>query len=369
MEQERFRPSEASYWGNCAAFQRFTRGAPETTNDAAREGTCAAWVAEVVLNSNEGISCDDLIGKTHKNGWLVDETMAADIQEYVNLVRSYGGTVTAEEYVTASENPLISGTLDSSITVFDNGILRVPDLKYGRRIIETTSKQLVCYGYGKMMTLPPGSVSEIHLSIYQPRGFHKDGIYRTRIVTPDQLHKEFTDLWTMAVEGQKPDSIATPGSHCADCSAAAGCEALAHTVYELVHVIQSREHRDMTPKELSRELDFIDECKKTINARFKAVETEAEARLKHESILGWCLQSKKGNRVFTASATTIHLLTGVDPWEQSLCTPAELERRGGGGNDFKELVKPLTKQPNTSVKLTRVTPDDIAAIFNTATKG
>jgi len=364
MSQERFRPSESSYWGNCAAFQRFTRNLSDVPNDAAREGTCAAWIAEVVLNSNEGISCDDLIGKTHENGWLVDKTMAADIQQYVDLVRSYGGTITAEEYIVASQEPLIAGTLDSSITVFDNGILRVPDLKYGRQIVETTAKQLVCYGYGKLMTLPPGSVSEVHLSIYQPRGFHKDGIYRTRVVTPTQLHEEFMELWTMAVESQKPDSIATPGPHCSNCKAASGCEALAKTTYNLVHVITSRTHRDMTPPELSRELDFMDECKKTINARFKAIENEAEARLKHESIPGWGLKHKKGNRVFTQSATNVQLLTGVDPWTKSICTPAELERRGGGSVEFKERVKPLTKQPLTGTQIVRVTENDIAAMFN-----
>lgn len=366
---ERFRPSQASYWGNCAAFQRFTKDMSETTNDAAREGTCAAWVAETVLNSTEGISCEDLIGKTHENGWLVCETMAADIQEYVNLVRSYGGTVTAEEYIVASEKPLIAGTLDSSITVFDNGILRVPDLKYGRGIVETTAKQLVCYGYGKLMTLPPGSVNEVHLSIYQPRGFHKDGIYRTRVVTPEQLHQEFTDLWTMAVESARPDSIATPGPHCDNCQAAAGCISLAQTTYNLVHVVKSREHRDMTAKELSRELDFMDECKKTINARFKAIEAEAEARVKHEPIPGWGLSSKKGNRVFTLPPSTIHLLMGVDPWNKSVCTPAELERRSDGSAEFKERMKLITKQPTTGVKLTRFTNDDIAEIFDNATKG
>lgn len=364
MTQNRFRPSQASYWGNCAAYQRFTRDAPETTNDAAREGTCAAWLAEVVLNYPFEMTCFEMVGQSHENGWIVDKTMANDIQAYVDIVRSYGGTVTAEEHVTASSSPLIDGTLDSSITVFQNGILRVPDLKYGRRIVETTTKQLVCYGYGKLMSLPAGSVSEIHLSIYQPRGFHRDGIYRTRVITPEQLHTEFLELWNMAVEGEKPDSLATAGPHCADCEAAAGCEALAQTVYNLVHHVTSRSHRDMNAQELSQELDFIDKSKKTVNARFKAIEAEAEARLKRESIPGWGLKPNKGNRIFITSPVTTHLLTGVDPYEKTSCTPAELERRGA----TKEQMKSITTQPTTSMKLQRVTNDDFAAIFN-ATKG
>lgn len=364
MKQRRFRPSQASYWGKCAAFQRFTAHMVEQEpSDAAREGTCAAWVAEVVL-TGDATHCDDMVGKTHPNGWMVNEEMAADVQEYVTLVQSYGGEVLAEEAICASEKPLIEGTLDSSITSVNDGILRIIDLKYGRRIIEPTAAQLVCYGYGKMMKLPTGTVREIHLSIYQPRGFHKDGIYRTRVISPEQLHAEFVKLWEMAFEGEKPDSLATPGPHCADCDAAAGCEALAHTAYNLVSVVQSREHRDMTPQELSRELDFMNECKKTINARFKAIEAEAEARAKRESIPGWGLVPKKGNRVFTTSGATVQLLTGIDPWEKKLCTPAELERRGA----TKDQLESITKHPVTSHKLTRITGDDIASMFN-ATKG
>lgn len=364
MTQERFRPSEATYWGNCAAFQRFTCDMPETTNDAAREGTCAAWVAEVVLNSSEGIACDDLVGKVHANGWEVTDEMAQDVQEYVNIVRSYGGTITAEEHIVASESPLIAGTLDSSITVFQSGILRVPDLKYGRRVVETTTKQLVCYAYGKLMTLPAGSVKEIHLSIYQPRAFHRDGIYRTRVVTPEQLHQEFLELWNMAVEGQKPDSLATPGPHCADCSAAAGCEALAQTSYNLVNTIQSRSHRKMTNVEIARELDFVEKSRKTVNAYCKAIESEAEARAKIESIPGWSVAPTFGNRVFTVPPVTLQLLTGVDPWVKKVCTPIELERRGAS----TAQVAKLTTKATTGMKLTRVTPDDIASMFN-ATKG
>ena len=363
MSQERFRPSQAGYWSKCAAYKRFTRNAVETTNDAAREGTCAAWVADQVL-TGVNTACFELIGAEHPNGWLVTATMASDVQDYVDLVRSFNGTVSAEETVTASVTPLIEGTLDSSINTVNDGILRILDLKYGRRIVEVTAAQLVCYGWGKFLKFPPGTFNEIHLSIYQPRAFHQHGIYRTRVLTPEQLHAEFTKLWTMAVEGEKPDSIATPGPHCRECEAAASCEALAHTTYAIVEFMQSRNQRDMTPLELSRELDFVEECEKTVNARFKAVKTEAEARAKSESIPGWASVPRLGNRAFTTSGVTVQLMTGIDPYEKKLCTPAELERRGAD----PEFLKLITKQSVTGRKLTRQTTDDVAAIFN-ATKG
>tara|TARA_R110000851_G_scaffold127031_1_gene258850 strand:- start:40 stop:1134 length:1095 start_codon:yes stop_codon:yes gene_type:complete len=360
---KRFRPSQAGYWSKCAAFQRLTSDLPEQeSGDAAREGTCAAWVADVVLMDSDGMTCSDLIGEAHENGWLVTSEIAADVQLYVNLVRSYGGEVVAEEYVTASEKPLIAGSLDSSIVSSGNGILRIIDLKYGRRIVETTAAQLLCYGFGKLLKVPtfPNPVKEIHLSIYQPRAFHKDGIYRTRVLTVDQLTSEYTELWNMAVEGEKPDSMATAGPHCADCEAASGCVTLAQTTYNLIHHVNSREHRNMTPLEISRELDMMEQCEKTINARFKAVKSEAEARAKHESIPGWSQSTKKGNSVFTVSGVTLNLLTGIDPYEKKLCTPAELLRRGA----TEEQLKSLTERPETGRKLTRMSGNDIAKMFN-----
>jgi hypothetical protein len=361
MTQRRFRPSQANYWGNCAAFVRFSEGRPEQpSGDAAREGTCAAWVAEVVLTGDAG-SCLDLLGETHSNGWVVDETMVDLVQGYVDKVRSFGGTVVAEKHVTASQNPLIDGTLDSAICSIENRILRIPDLKYGRRVVEAyKNKQLICYGWGEFISLPPGTIDEIHLSIYQPRAFHRDGIHRTWVVTPEELHAEFMKLWLMAVEGEKPDSLATPGPHCRDCESAVPCLALTHTVYNLVDTVASRDQRDMTVEELSRELDFIDAAEKTVKARFNAVRSEAEARMKKESIPNWSLSPNKGNRVFTEPGVTIHLMTGVDPFEKTLCTPAALERRGAD----PEIVKKLTKQPVTSHKLTRLDTEFFASLFN-----
>lgn len=359
-----FRPSKSGYWSKCAAYVSFTHDLPETDNDATREGICAAWVAQVVLASTEGIACDDMVGKTHANGWLVSDEMARDVQDYVDLVRSFDGQITVEEHVIASASPVIQGTLDTSVYHPDTGILRIVDLKYGRRLVETTAAQLICYAWGKFSDRQP--IREIHLSIYQPRGFHRDGIFRTRVITPDQLYVEFTALWNMAVEGEKPNPLATPGPHCRDCEAAAGCEALAHTTYNLVETVMSRHQRDMTAQELSRELDFMDEAKKTIKARFEAIETEAESRLKRETIPGWGILPRKGNRKFIVSGETVHVVTGVDPWEKTICTPKELERRGVTN---EKLLNLITTTPVIGNKISRVTSEDIARVFNEATKG
>jgi hypothetical protein len=352
--QRKFRPSQASFWGNCAAFHRFTENIPDGPGtDAAREGTCAAWVAEVMLNGGTVAE-----GDAHANGWIVTDYMLNDVSEYVELVRSLGGSVTAEKFVTASENPLIAGTMDSSVSVRAARTLHTIDLKYGRGVVEHVgNKQTVPYAWGDFITYPPGTFDVIKLSIYQPRAFHRDGTFRTWTLTPEQLHAEFTKLWSMAVEGEKPDSLATPGEHCRYCPAATRCVALIDTAHHRAEIIQSRDMREMTAKELANELDFILESEKIIKAHSDAIKAEAEARGRTENIPGWGFEQTYGNRVFSESGTTVHLFTGVDPWKPSLVTPAELERRGAD----KERVKKITKRAATGMKLVR---SNIEQLFN-----
>lgn len=351
-----FRISQAAYWSKCAAFARFTDGVRTEANDAAREGTCASWVAEVVLNSVEGIACDDMVGKIHSNGWVVTPEMADDVQGYVDTVCSYGDDVFAEREVVASDLPYIPGRVDAE-SIDASGILRITDLKYGRRVVEANSPSMICYGFAGMRNHT--NISAVHLAIYQPRASHPAGKYRVCVMTPDEVHTEFVKLWHMANEGAKPDSAATPGVHCKGCAAAAGCRALAESTYDVHDVITSRNFTALSAADLARELDFTQNALALITAREKAVMTEAVARAKSESIPGWRMSSGLGRSVFTTSAATLQLMTGVDPYQKKLCTPAELIRRGAD----ESVVKSFSKRPETGMKLTKFDSDDIAALF------
>ena len=122
------RPSSAHLWINCAGYPRLSATLPpEAPSDPAREGTCAAWVAEMVL-TGQAATPTALIGQAHENGWVVDRAMANHIHGYIDVLRSHGGTVYAEQRVVL--NALVQGTPDAA-AVCDNGTLHVDDLKYG----------------------------------------------------------------------------------------------------------------------------------------------------------------------------------------------------------------------------------------------
>lgn len=372
-----FRPSKSGHWSNCAAYVALTKDYPNRSNDAALEGTAVMSVIESVINGDAS-SAVDYEGETHRNGWLITKDMCDDAQEFINWLDGFNsveGELISEQYVTAADGengePHIAGTLDvRTIAVgagaFDTPCLHIVDFKYGHRTVEVKDNtQLIIYAYGEAKRI--GWQGPVKIWIYQPRVVHRHGIARSQTFEGEHLAYAFEKLRNMALEGMKPEPIATAGPHCRDCEAATKCVALRETTHNLFEVIQSRETHSMSASDLSRELKFIDAAKPTVNAYFDAVVTEAEERIKNENIPDYAATSKYGKRRFKAEVSTIMLMTGVDPQEKKTCTPAELERRlvktGKTKPEAKELVSKLTITPKTGMKLHRVDDDDVSTIF------
>lgn len=355
----RLRPSASHRWTKCAAFPSFAARLPaQPETDAAREGTCAAWVAEDVLLGL--MTLDEMIGQSHDNGWLVDDDMVSDLRSYVEHIRSRPGTICVESLVKFSDEPLIEGTPDASVHVIVDKTLYVTDLKYGYNIVEVfENPQLLIYAYALLIKLPPKSVDKICLEIYQPRAYHHLGVLRKWTISLEELNKHANDIYAAALKCFYTVPDATPGGHCVYCPAATRCEALAHTTYALAMTIMSNNERDMRIEELSRELTFMSTARKIIEARFKAVEDEATARIKNHNIPGWRIVSSTGHRMFTCDPVTLQALTGVDPYNKKIITPKEAERRGAD----EATVKKLSVKPQIGHKLARVTAHEIAELF------
>jgi hypothetical protein len=329
----------------------------EPEGDEAREGTCAAWLAQVVLTGH-AVNTASMVGNTHENGWLITDDMARDVQEYVNMIQKRGGTTSCEKFVTLSTDPLIAGTTDLTATIANIPTLYVDDLKYGRKIVEVRKNtQLIIYAAAILRKYAPGTFNLVQLGIYQPRAFHRDGVYRKWVVSVADLEKMAAAIIEAGRASYAPNPVGTPGEWCEYCPIATRCEALAHTNYARISLVHSQSHRDMTPLELSRELDFIEEADATLKARRKAVIAEAEQRARSERIPRYGLEMGTGKRRFNVPGFIVQALSGVNPYtEPDVCTPAELIRRGAS----KDVVNALSIVPNTGMKLVKV---DIAAAF------
>ena len=353
------RPSSSPIWTKCALAPRLMALAPpEQPSDPAREGTCAAWVAELVLRG-ERADCHAMIGEAHENGWVVDVPMAYYVQGYVDTLRKYGGKIDVERKVRLNDH--IAGTPDSFATLADD-TLRVDDLKYGFEIVEPTTPQIYIYAGALVRQIyrNGGTVSRVVLGIYQPRAVHPSGIHRTITMFPEDLMMKVHEIEHAGEAAQRDDAMATPGRHCRRCSGAAQCFAVAHEIYKCYTRMFNGQQRTLTPKEMAQEMEFLETAEAMLKGRKDAIHAEAEARRnKGESIPGWHMERGVGQRRWKMGATTVKMVTGVDPTSGKMVTPAELERQGAD----PELVKHLTETPSTKAKWKPVPEGYYAALF------
>ena len=355
-----FRASGMPRTLRCGASVRFPQARPDVDTDPAREGTCAAWVAECVMNGDAS-SAEDYLGETHENGWVVDDDMVRHCQWYIDTIMARAGHHRAEVYVKHPTLPM-AGTADHIGWSDDMQTLYVDDLKYGYKVVEATSPQLTAYLFLVLSNIPPEQWPKlVQLSILQPRALHKDGPYRKRVVSVAEMQPDLDHMQAMIEYViNTPDPVATPGAHCYRCAKALGCTALTQSVYATWEAIQSREYLDPTPEQLSTELTMLERMTDLFEARNTAVRAEADAKLAEGGFIpGWAVQKKFGNKKFTVDDVSIQMITGIDPTVKKTCTPAELIRRGAR----KEVVDTITTNPFIGTTIKRVDESDVAAHF------
>jgi len=354
------RPSSAHIWTHCDAYPMMAaRVPPAPESDAAREGTCAAWLAEQAMTA--GRETADFLGAAHPNGWVVTRDMVNHIAGYVALLRSYGGQVDVERKVALNE--IIAGTPDA-FGVLANDELRVDDLKYGMLVVEVwENPQVMIYAAALVRHLYRQGVviRKVRLGIYQPRVYHPLGIHRTWAIYPEELMARVREIEAAGYRTQNPNALATPGGHCRYCEAASQCAANANQVREVVHTMHNAEMRPMTAQEIATELVLIDAAEAMFKGRRDAVRAEAEARIqKGEMIPGWMMDQGYGQRQWVHDdPLTIGVFTGVDVTTGKMITPAEAERRGAD----PAVVARLTRVPRTKASLKPIPPGYVAAKF------
>lgn len=351
-------PSNAYRWMNCAVYPWFAAQCePTPQTDAMREGTCAAWVAEMVLKGHHA-TAKDLAGKTHPNGWVVTPDMVNNVQGYIDHIRSLGGQIATEQNVRLGQH--IEGRLDTSNHVV-NHVLYIRDYKNGLEIVEIEDNPaMIIYGAGEYLRLNDPSITHVDLGIYQPRAFHPDGILRTWPLTVAELMVHAQKLVDASERVQQPNPLATPGPWCSRCEAATSCAALSLSLYKGYAYIEDSRQRHMTREELVRELDALDMIATALKARKGAVEAEAEQRIaKGEHLPGWHMEQGYGNRFFTVPPAVVTLLTGINATDEKTKTPAEMERLGAS----PAVIKQIAVTPRTSAKLKRIPKGYFEKVF------
>lgn len=342
--------SNAARWMACPASPAACRGMPSTAGADAALGTAAHALGERCLI--DGSNACDHIGSTFE-GHVVDADMAADVQVYLDVVREYlrqnpKARLSVEERVDLSWiHPAMFGTADALI-VEPWGECIVIDYKNGTRPVEVADNpQLAYYGLGAYFDR---DVRRITCVVVQPRAIHPDGPVRSVTYSHEQMGEWADRFRAAAAATERPDAPRVPGDHCGYCPASATCPELhRHAVTvaqaEFAAVLKPPPPTTLTPAQLALVLDHAD----TIETWITAVRRHALALAEGgHPVPGYKLvEGRRGGRKWVNDAVAAQAIAalGVDPYEQSVLSPAALEKRLGKGAKAKlaELAEHITQ--------------------------
>jgi hypothetical protein len=348
--------SNSPLWSKCAQSCKPRAGVHyerEETDDI-KEGRAAHWLANHVLRGDAS-GAEEGLGETAPNGWIIDEKMVRHIQEFVDIVRRHGGVMDATPLTLWG---LVHGVPDTYSVGGDT--LRVYELKYGYRLVEPDTPQLILAA-GALCTHEHKLVS---LEIFQPRPYHPSGKHRKWVISPQELQDHLADLEKAAWATTEQWPRATPGVHCKRhyCPQAAFCTELTSEIgaaYEIV--AGTRRAGKPTVGELGAEVDFLQIADEMIGARLKAAEAELEARIRTGEDGGdWYLKQRQTKRDWTVPLAMVAVLTGKDPYQKPKPkSPAMMEDEGVP----LEVIKSISKPGNGGLELAKLDKRAVARMF------
>ncbi|AUS01895.1 protein of unknown function DUF2800 [Vibrio phage 2.044.O._10N.261.51.B8] len=234
--------SSSSRWmeGKCPASIRMSKPFPNTTNEAAEEGTAAHDMREFCLSV--GVSPEKCRGMVF-NGFTVDQEMIDGVSVDVNYVNrlaiEYGVKPLLEQRVTMSSlgRDDVFGTGDTLFLVPHLQLVHVIDFKYGRGPVQVeNNSQLQGYGVASLDTFDMwDKVSTVKTTITQPRYHHAHGPIRTAEYSTEQMNNIGDKFYRSILAAEDPTVRPNAGEHCRYCKAAGNCRARMLRTIELAY--------------------------------------------------------------------------------------------------------------------------------------
>lgn len=350
-------PSHANRFMNCGGSvelsQPYLDAAGREDSDAAREGTAAHWVAEMLF---KGI--DVLIGSESPSGFLVDEEMRECAREYVATLPAHA---CLEERLDLSMIAPGMVSYPDAWAMPGDGELHIWDFKYGHTYVEEFENwQLLMEAAGLMYS----GVTRIHLHVVQPRCYTAD-THRTWVLTADEYRTGYLPFIQKTVaQIITGNALCTTGKQCRNCPGARACVALSDVGYEAIDVSQGIETYDLTPYQLARELDVLHRATKRLEARIIGLEEQASALIKQgQRVPGYTLSPSPGRlgwRFPPEVTVPLAQAYGVDVKKPlSVITPTQAKAAGIP----EAALKTMTTRPDKAPKLTKIDANQARKAF------
>lgn len=338
-------------------------------SDSAEEGTAAHWVAQQFAAELAGPETFK-VGQLAPNGVAIDADMIEHGQAYGDFIPSGEGSHILPPWIEADASWLVTDSIRigcrADVSWLDGNTLHLRDYKYGWRLVEVADNwQLVAGAIGAVRKLfaewkpdemGPFPVTQVCLSIHQPRPYHPDGPLRERTLTLAELEK-LHGVIVARLTTLDASRFAT-GEHCGYCRAAVlgTCPAFIRASHNAVDVVMSGSMIELPPAALAVHLDQLRRAQTVLKDRLGYVEDLATRALQADplSVPNYGVRPNYGNTIWTVDADVVRQETNADILQPAkLVTPAEAKRRGVSD----EVIAKYTKRPLIGQKLVKIDAD------------
>lgn len=302
-------PSSASRWLACTPSARLEQSFPDTSGEAAREGTLAHAIGENILRmyfsdsypeklleerkalENDPLFTNDMLNHAHAYASYVIEQFEEIKKRTKDAVLMIEAKLDLTEHV-----PEGFGTGDA--VIIGDGILHIIDLKYGKGVPVScvNNKQMKLYALGAVTAYDyMYDLREIRMTIYQPR---LDNISTDQILLEDLLTWAMDELKPKAKMAFQGIGEFVAGDHCRFCKAKAQCRELADHNLEVAKY-DFKDSALLTPDEIADILTRADDFTKWISTvEDYALKAAIEQGIKFP---GFKLVEGRSNRTYSDS--------------------------------------------------------------------
>ena len=249
-------PSAAHRWLACPASPAMSRGQPDTSSAAAREGTAIHRLARetlatpdrathAYLDRDVAVEYRDADGRITHDTWTMGTTRVDLADRYVRYVRELADACDATPWVESRLDltpvlgvPDVGGTVDALLVDPEHARLHIIDLKTGhRRVTAAENPQLRLYAAaGVAVASLVCEIKTVQMTISMPRHDSLDH----EVLAVAELSAWVAEVRPIAARaaamvhgGYDEDALAAQrhaGSHCQYCPARAVCPTLADDV-------------------------------------------------------------------------------------------------------------------------------------------
>jgi len=346
-----YAPSSAHRWLACPGCVKLAASLPAgESSEYAREGTAAHALGEDILDNTGFI-------KDTYSGVKVTDEMRKAVNVYVDYVRGVVNEnvdgrhldleVRGEIYF---DEVRVYGTADACV-VEDWGTLEVIDYKHGQgKVVEVEDNpQLMLYALMAYQRYTDREISDVKITVVQPRAPHKAGPVRSCTYTLEDL-TDWYDTFKNAVRMCETQSdLYIPGRHCHWCRGADqhACPALQEQTQELAKAefstIGTLEREDIKR--------ILDAEKVIVNYIKKLKERVAEEGLE---IDGWKPVQGYGHRKWNDKDAVIKKLKGrkfkaSEIYEKKLISPSKAIEKFG--EPYRQFIEDLSTRKPTRMLL------------------